>query len=319
MQDASSDLEDHKPGIDPREHGELLSRDPMAYAAMVHSVSAFGIYLIDTRGRIISWNTGARRLTGFDEDEVIGQLYAGLFPASLRDQRVPDQLLGHAKYKAHVANEQPRRRADDTQFTARFTLDVVRDMAGNHAGFVEVIHDVTRARRRERDLVQLATRDSLTGLANRGYFIEQANNELKRAERYNDPLTVVMADIDHFKQVNDTHGHDVGDLALKHVADVLVASARAIDIVGRLGGEEFALVLPRANLQPALEMCERLRHRIASTPVPWPSGNLRVTISMGLAAVTDDRESLDQLLKLADNALYAAKRGGRNRVEAASF
>ena len=313
------DLDDHKPGIDPRDHADLLARDPMAYAAMVQSVSAFGIYLIDTRGKIISWNTGAQRLTGFDEQAILGQRYASLFPARLREQRVPEQLLGHAKYKAHVANEQARRRAGDKQFTARFTLDVVRDTTDAHAGFVEVIHDVTRARQRERDLVQLATRDSLTGLANRGYFTDQANIELQRAERYADPLTGVMADIDHFKQVNDTHGHDVGDLALKHVADLLVSGVRNIDIVGRLGGEEFALVLPRANTQPALEMCERLRHRIATTPVPLPSGELRLTISIGLASVTDDRESLDELLKFADNALYQAKRGGRNRVEAATI
>lgn len=314
-----SDADGSPRPYDPRDHAELLASDPMAYAAMVQSVSAFGIYLIDTRGRIISWNTGAERLTGFDGADVIGQPYAALFTAEQRDQRVPDQLLGHAKYKAHIADEQPRRKANQTTYTAKFTLDLVLDSNREHAGFVEVIHDVSSARARERDLVKLATRDHLTGLANRGFFVEQATAELQRAERYNDPLTVVMVDIDHFKQVNDTYGHDVGDLALRHVADTLLKQTRKIDIVGRMGGEEFALILPRAARQPATEMCERMRQAIGSRPVPHPSTPFKLTASMGLASRGEDKEDLDQLLKLADNALYRAKRGGRNRVEAAEF
>lgn len=314
-----SDADGAPLAFDPRDHAELLASDPLAYAAMVQSVSAFGIYLIDARGRIISWNTGAERLTRFTSDEVIGQPYANLFTAKERDQRRPEQLLGHAKYKAHIGDEQQRRHANGNTFTAKFTLDVVLDADGEHAGFVEVIHDVTRARERERDLVKLATRDNLTGLANRGYFIEQATTELQRAERYNDPITVVMVDIDHFKQVNDTYGHDVGDLALRHVADLLLKQSRKIDIVGRLGGEEFAMILPRAAQQPAIEMCERMRQAISAEPVPHPSAPFKLTASMGLASRSQDKEELDQLLKFADIALYGAKRGGRNRVEAAVF
>lgn len=310
-----SDADGSPQPFDPRDHSDLLASDPMAYASMVQSVSAFGIYLIDPRGNIISWNTGAERLTRFHSDSILGKPYATLFTAADRDQRVPDQLLGHAKYKAHIADEQPRRRGSDRSFRARFTLDVVHDRNGEHTGFVEVIHDVTRARQREMDLVKLATRDNLTGLANRGYFIEQAAAELQRAERYSDPVSVVMVDIDHFKQVNDTYGHDVGDLAIRHVADTLLNSVRKIDIVGRLGGEEFALVLPRAALQPATEMCERMRQAINAKPVPHPSAPFKLTASMGLASRSEDREDFDQLLKFADNALYRAKRGGRNRVE----
>ena len=307
---------DHTPHVyDPRDHADMLARDPMAYAAMVQSVSAFGIYLIDPRGHIISWNTGAERLTQIGSEAIIGQPYAALFTGAERDQRVPDQVLGHAKYKKHISDEQNRRRANGKTFRAKFTLDLVLDGNGEHAGFVEVIHDVTRARERERDLVKLATRDSLTGLANRGYFTEQANIELQRAERYNDPVSVVMVDIDHFKKVNDTYGHDVGDLALRHVSDTLLRSVRKIDIVGRLGGEEFALILPRAALQPATEMCERMRQAVSGKQVPHPSTPFKVTASMGVASRSADREDLDQLLKYADNALYRAKRGGRDRVE----
>lgn len=310
-----SDADGAPKSYDPRDYPDMLARNPMAYAAMVRSVSAFGIYLIDPRGRIISWNKGAEQLTKIASDTIVGQPYAALFTGEAREQHVPDQLLGHAKYKAHIGDEQDRRRADGKTFRARFTLDVVHDANGEHTGFVEVIHDVTRARQREQDLVQLATRDNLTGLANRGYFTEQANSELARAARYHDPVSIVMVDIDHFKQVNDTYGHDVGDLALRYVADVLLRSVRKIDIVGRLGGEEFALVLPRAALQPATEMCERMRLAICAQPVPHPAAPFKLTASMGVASRSEDDESLDELLKFADNALYVAKRGGRNRVE----
>lgn len=302
-------------GVDPRRHAVMLAQSPMAYAAMVESVSAFGIFLIDARGHIMSWNQGAERQTGLKPEQVLKQPYATLYDDAARAAGLPQQVLGFAKYHDHFRDEHLRRRANGEQYTAQATLDVIRDDQGRHTGFVEVVRDVTEERTRHAALYRQATVDSLTGLPNRANFEETANREIERAIRDHDPLSVAVGDIDSFKLVNDTHGHHVGDIALKHVAGVMQRSLRKIDSVGRIGGEEFALLLPRANTGPAIELCERLRVQLCTSTFDSPVGPLRVTISIGVATLDRDAADLKTLLERADKGLYKAKRNGRNRVE----
>lgn len=287
----------------------------MAYAAMVESITAFGVYLIDARGHIMSWNRGAELQTGLSREQVIKKPYALLFDDAARTAGLPAQMLGFAKYHGHYRDEHLRRRGATDRYTAQATLDVVHDMQGRHSGFVEVVRDVTDERAQQEALYEQATIDALTGLPNRGHFTEIAEREIERAARYHDPLSVALGDIDHFKGVNDTHGHHVGDLALQHVSHVLSAGARKIDTVGRLGGEEFAMVLPRANMGPAVELCDRLRVQLYKTPFDAPAGPLRISISIGVATLGPDAPTLQAMLERADKALYKAKRHGRNRVE----
>lgn len=301
--------------VDPRRFADLLSESPMAYAAMVESISGFGIYLIDARGNILTWNRGAEQLTGLPRSQVIRKPYSMLFESAGLSSDLPSQILGHAKYHGHYSDEHLRRRGVDGQFRALATLDLIQDPRGQHSGFVEVIRDVTADREREAALYSRATTDVLTGLPNRARFTEQATQEIERARRYFEPLSVAMLDVDHFKAVNDTHGHHVGDLALKHVANVMRQTARRIDILGRLGGEEFAVVLPRANTQPAMELCERMRVALYRSRVETPVGHLQIAASMGVASLSRDSATLESLLERADKALYKAKRQGRNRVE----
>jgi diguanylate cyclase (GGDEF)-like protein len=167
----------------------------------------------------------------------------------------------------------------------------------------------------QRQLSELAIRDPLTGLGNRRYFMERAEAACGLAQRHRRELCVLMLDIDHFKAVNDRHGHAAGDDVLKLVAARLALALRDADIRGRIGGEEFAVVLPEAGLAQAMQTAERLRQTVAETVVstdhaPEP---LRVTVSVGVAALSGS-ESLDELLARADGSLYEAKRAGRNRV-----
>lgn len=166
------------------------------------------------------------------------------------------------------------------------------------------------------EVEQLATTDELTGLFNRRQFFFLAQREQAR-RRGPGPggLTVVMADIDHFKRVNDTLGHGAGDIVLKDVAHRLKNGLRQSDIVGRYGGEEFALLLPDTNPEQAREVVERLRVSIAASPVDAGGRGVNVTVSFGLAGRSTDGETLEQLLIAADRALYRAKETGRNRVE----
>ncbi len=161
---------------------------------------------------------------------------------------------------------------------------------------------------------RLAITDELTGLHNRRHFFELAEREFERASRYGRPLSAVMLDIDHFKRVNDTHGHAVGDQVLQALAARFRANVRDIDLLGRYGGEEFIALLPEVGLESARVAAERLRQSVAETPIGTAAGPLSVTVSLGVASAAPDCPDLPTLLRLADEALYAAKKAGRNRV-----
>jgi diguanylate cyclase (GGDEF)-like protein len=164
------------------------------------------------------------------------------------------------------------------------------------------------------DLRRLANIDALTGILNRRSFVERAEVEIMRARRAGKPLCVLMLDIDHFKQINDTYGHAGGDTALRALAQTLRGAIRPSDLLGRLGGEEFAVLLPDTAPEAALVLAERLRAVVDQSLVNFGGLAIRQTVSIGCAAGLDGEAGLDALLRDADHALYAAKAAGRNRV-----
>ncbi|HLY58932.1 MAG TPA: diguanylate cyclase, partial [Stellaceae bacterium] len=168
-----------------------------------------------------------------------------------------------------------------------------------------------------RQLEALATTDSLTGLSNRRRFLEIAGQELDRSRRLGHPLCVAMADLDHFKTVNDTSGHLAGDTVLRVVGRRFQDRCRRIDTLARYGGEEFVVLMPETDLEAAVSACERLRNSIGLVPVPFEGRPLGVTVSLGVAQWLRGAETLESLVERADKALYLAKQRGRNRVEAA--
>lgn len=304
----------------PDQQSDLLRSDPEAYANLVKGITAYGIYLLNPEGRIQSWNAGAEKITGINAREAVGQPYQKLFSRQSQLDRVPEKTLDYVRANQHAHEEQRRLLTDGNEFLAEVTLDSVRRSSGALMGFVEVLQDVTDARQKQQALYKQATRDAMTGIYNRGHFTESANQEIERARRFAEPLSVVMLDIDHFKKVNDSYGHDIGDKAIIALARCCEAEIRKIDFVGRLGGEEFAVLQPRAAKQPALEMANRLRMRIAEIRIPLPGGYrskvLSYTASLGVATLQPHTEGIQELLKNADNALYQAKNEGRNRVRA---
>jgi diguanylate cyclase (GGDEF)-like protein len=165
------------------------------------------------------------------------------------------------------------------------------------------------------DLQRLATTDLLTGLRNRAYFMDSAATELRRFDRFKRELTMLMIDLDFFKLINDRHGHAAGDEALRVFARVLVGQTRAFDLLGRIGGEEFAVLLSETGGEAGVQIAERLRQAIEQASFVFhDSGPIRFTVSVGVAPCRDG-DSLDSLLARADDALYRAKHAGRNRVE----
>jgi diguanylate cyclase (GGDEF)-like protein len=160
-------------------------------------------------------------------------------------------------------------------------------------------------------LWEMAVTDGLTGLYVRRYFMVKFQEELHRAERYNKALSIVMCDLDHFKRINDSFGHTVGDRVLKAVGRFLQNNIRDVDIIARYGGEEFVILLPEAEKEEAFTVSERLRNSLADMKI---DGLPQMTVSLGIASYPEDGESIDLIIKQADTALYAAKQTGRNRV-----
>jgi diguanylate cyclase (GGDEF)-like protein len=164
------------------------------------------------------------------------------------------------------------------------------------------------------EIMRLASTDPLTGVANRRHFMERAAAEVERARRSGQALSLLMVDADHFKKVNDTYGHDVGDAVLTALAEALVRNVRPMDVVARLGGEEFAVLLPEASVAMAAESGERLRAAVAALRVPHGDVGVAFTVSIGAAPVAAAIHGVEEALKAADAALYEAKQSGRNRV-----
>jgi diguanylate cyclase (GGDEF)-like protein len=166
------------------------------------------------------------------------------------------------------------------------------------------------------ELEKLVVTDYLTNLYNRRYFMQRGADEFKRANRNGPALALLMLDIDKFKKVNDTYGHEAGDIALRYVAEAMKSNLREIDVLGRMGGEEFAVLLPNTLLEDAALLAERVRQSVESLAF-FVSGEVLIdslTISVGAAVFTDEMTGIDDLLRNADTALYRAKHNGRNCV-----
>jgi two-component system cell cycle response regulator len=165
--------------------------------------------------------------------------------------------------------------------------------------------------------MELAVTDPLTGLYNRRYMETQTASLIEHAINRGKPLSVLAVDVDHFKSVNDTHGHPVGDRVLQELASRLKAAIRNVDMICRIGGEEFVIVLPNTNMDVAARIADRMRRSVSSRPfdVGARNGPLAVTVSIGVAAVESSADNLKAVIERADDALYKAKRGGRNRVQ----
>lgn len=195
----------------------------------------------------------------------------------------------------------------------------IHDAEGKVSRVIVVSRDITERKQREAELLQMATVDYLTGLPNRRQFLARLEEEHARMQRIKSlRAAVLMLDLDHFKTVNDSYGHAAGDHYLRHFAELIRGELRKIDAAGRLGGEEFAIILPGADTAAAEVFAERLRLKVAGTPLALKDQVVRMTVSIGVAAMQAQEANADAALADADRALYRAKKDGRNRVAVAA-
>lgn len=279
------------------------------------NAAAIGMALVGLEGRFIQANDALCRILGYSHNELQQKtLQSVIHPADLEIDLAPMQEL-LAGTRDSYQTEKRYLHKDGDVIWGLLSGSVVRDAAGQVLYFVAQIQDITERKAMIEQLRRQATQDSLTGLSNRRHFFAQGEIELARVRRYGAALSLLMLDVDHFKRINDSHGHKAGDIVLRQLSTTLRETLRPVDVIGRLGGEEFAVLLPGTKLAEAIEVAERLREIIAASEVKREAGlPLRFTVSIGVVSLEQPDSNLDTLLSLADRALYQAKAGGRNRV-----
>ena len=277
---------------------------------------ADAVIAIDDRGIIQTCNPATERMFGWSATELIGQSVARLMPepyASAHDHYIQAFLETGIPKVIGKNRELVGLRRDGTSFPIDLTVTQAR--LERPRLFIGIVRDITERKAMEEELRRLATTDPLTGAANRRSFMEALAAETARAQRLGHPLSVVMLDIDHFKKLNDTWGHAAGDSALIQFVKTISARLRETDTLGRLGGEEFAILLPGTTAAQAVAVAEELRQRQEQAVLMFEGQAIRFTVSAGVAS-TQTTPARD-LLTAADTALYASKQAGRNRVSSA--
>ncbi|MBR0719146.1 diguanylate cyclase [Bradyrhizobium liaoningense] len=292
-------------------------------------------FVIDPKRRVVIWNRACERLTGVAASEVIGTTkhWQAFYEtkrhclADLVALDLPEQLPElYSEYAARGHNGlgfsaenwcvMPKL---GNQLYLAIDAGPIHDDAGNLIAVVETLRDLTDQKRAEMTLKELATKDGLTGLSNRRSFDQMLMSEWSRAQRTQQPLSLLFLDVDHFKLFNDLHGHQTGDECLRAVAAVVSRHAwRPLDLATRYGGEEFALIMPEMSSNDACAVAEAIRNAVTDLRITHGAEGAgeHVTLSVGVASHIpgEDDDRPDRLLGSADQALYAAKRLGRNRV-----
>jgi len=299
---------------------ELLCDD--FYKTLLDSIFD-AVYTVGSDGKITYWNDSCSRITGYSAQEVIGQLYSDVpFAHNMEktDSAAPDGGVDivlktgmPGTWKGFVQRKNGQRIPVESHISA------IRDKLGDIIGAVEVFRDISAhvsLEQAHRQLLHFARKDQLTGLYNRAATSELLKAEVERSSRYQQPLSVVMVDIDHFKRINDLYGHDSGDKVLAKIGNTFTFNLRNPDTMGRWGGEEFLIIAPGSDAQAAANFAERLRVLIEE--IPLTEVPEQITASFGVAQLTKGQIP-DKLLFQADQALYKAKETGRNKVVIADF
>lgn len=321
--------------ITERKQVEAALRESEAKFRSIVAQSTDGISLTDEHGRFIEWSPGMERITGLPHAAVVGHpaweiLYA-LLPTEQQTPEVYEQFRASVMAAATTGQapwlnrlmEQDMQHPDGTRWYAQqhsFPINV-----NGRFLVCSIVRDLTERKQMELQLQlanerlqQQAIRDALTGLYNRRYLDETLPRELQRAARHQQPVTVMMLDIDHFKRFNDTYGHDAGDALLRAIGAFLKAQTRGDDIACRYGGEEFTLVLPGTALEHARTRAEQVRSGVQALVVSHRKHRLdHMTISLGIAVFPQHGDTADMLIQRADRALYQAKQAGRDSVAVA--
>jgi diguanylate cyclase (GGDEF)-like protein len=299
--------------------------------AIVQSIDV-GVVVLDREYRIDVWNTFMENRSGWLPEEARKRTFFELFPEvdepwfrrkveHVATLGTPSFTIWEQRpYLLRFKNYQPITGLEDFMYQ-NTTLMPLKGLNGSIEQICLIIYDVTDVATNRRqlqaanqELQRLSSTDRLTGLFNRGHWEEMLRQDYARHLRYERNAALVMFDIDHFKKINDTYGHQAGDAVIQQTADIVRQCARDSDISGRYGGEEFVVLLPDTGSDGALTFAERLRQSIEAHVVVHEGHSIHFTISLGVADLSQPTTGYAQLIERADNALYKSKSGGRNQV-----
>jgi diguanylate cyclase (GGDEF)-like protein/PAS domain S-box-containing protein len=296
----------------------------MSELAQIFDTVNIGLVTFDRELRVLYWNRWMELHSGISAEKIIGapiiDFYPGLNAVRFTKNCKAVFLFGNFAFFSQKLHRYLFPFKPESTFGSTFefmqqscTMGPLRDQDNAITSLFLIVQDVTELAASEQRLLDLNTKDPLTGIYNRRYLESRLLAECERHLRYNREMSLVMFDIDFFKAVNDTYGHQCGDRVLKAIAEEISRLARNSDCLARYGGEEFCCILPETSAQDALCFAERFRAHVAGMVVPCTEAEVRVTISLGVATICGG-DVPDHLLKRADDALYAAKNAGRNRV-----
>lgn len=265
---------------------------------------------------VVHCNDAFCTFTGYSPGEVLGRNCRFLQGEDLQQpgcHQIAEAIAQGRETRVVVRNY----KRDGTLFYNELNIAPLIDEQGRVTHFLGVLRDISEQIAIEEQLRELASTDPLTGLLNRRRFEGLVNQEILRSHRYDRPMVALMLDLDHFKLVNDAHGHACGDAVLMGFAAVIARGLRVHDVCARVGGEEFAAMLPETPIAAGLEVAERLRRSVEAMRTSWDGEEIAVTTSIGITQLTSWDQGYGSLIERADAALYASKQRGRNRVTVA--
>ncbi|MDP1547030.1 MAG: diguanylate cyclase [Anaerolineales bacterium] len=277
---------------------------PVARDTLIEGMSD-GVIVLDTNKRIVDMNPQAESILAASSDGAIGKPVDEVFS---RWADIVNALLevNHTRVEVSVGN--------DSSTHLDLQISPLYDKKKNLIGRLVVWRDISHLKQIQKDLEKLATQDPLTFVHNRRHFYTLAEVEIERSIRYQSPLSIILVDIDYFKNINDNYGHKAGDEALIHFTQICRKNLRKVDIFARFGGEEFVILLPEADLNRAQETAERIRKIVEDTTLEIDGYQFKMTASFGVSTFKGKQDTLGLLLQKSDKALYAAKDKGRNMV-----
>lgn len=271
-------------------------------------------YRTDMQGIITTVSPSCFELLGYKPEELLGTALANYYFDPMERQAVLQAVFNAGGKVARI--ETRLKRKDGIVIWVSANMSVHFGADGKPEWIEGVARDVSEHKQMEEQLMLLARIDGLTGAFNRRYFMDKTEEAIAVMKRYQHPASLMIADLDHFKKINDEYGHQAGDLALKAFADACRQEIRESDIFGRLGGEEFSLMLPETTMQQAQILAERIRKATEALKIRVGARVIEITVSIGIAELNDEDEVVATMLHRADLAMYRAKAGGRNQVVA---
>ncbi|WP_305856750.1 diguanylate cyclase [Balneatrix alpica] len=292
---------------------EALSRSEARYRTIIEDAS-LGILQLDEQGNILEANPAFSQMLGYHPRALHGWLWTDLVHPDEQEATLRTFNALQERITPKLSHQQRFQHSQGQIIWAQVSISPI-EIGDSELSFVAMVENINERIQLQQQLQELAHRDPLTGLHNRRALEDFAKREQAWGKRHGQPICIMIADLDHFKKVNDTYGHGVGDIVLQHFADICRDTMRDTDIVGRWGGEEFVMLLPHTDLKKALMVADRLRQAVGRHVTQTDEHQLKVTVSIGLSQWHTAQEELVTALERADAALYNAKRNGRNRVE----